>query len=112
MVEREEKIMDALEIRDTDEHFSSSSDTTDIINKTFFIENSLNKDCDTTVQASRDSAFTFPIDVGNTITVKSGEERVMLQSNYFPFVRVKVEVFGASPSSGSVTIYIEKRLAI
>jgi len=99
--------MDALAIRDTSAHNSSVADMRDIIGKTIFVENGLDKSVKLQFQVARDSDFTNVIDVSDEQTVAASTNTIILVEDYYPFIRIEVTATD-TPTSGDITIYIHK----
>ena len=105
-----EDILYSAEIRVNTEIFSSVADTRDVIDKTIFLENDHNQDLKCLVQASRDSAFTNPINVTTENTVIKNTGGVTLLTDYYPYIRVRIK-YDVAPTTGTLQIYLHKKVS-
>lgn len=106
---REDTVYNA-EIRVNTEIFSTVADTTDIIQKTVFIENDHNEDLKYYLQVARDSAFTKPFNISSETTLSKNTEDVILLTDYYPYLRVRIK-YDSAPSSGDLKVYIHKKVS-
>lgn len=104
----EDVMVDAHAVRDTNEHTSNVSDNRGAIPKTLIIHNDLNAAMTFTLEGSRDAAFTVPITVGTSFQIGSLTKDYAVITDYFPFLRLKYDAVLLAPSSGTLTVYLEK----
>jgi len=103
----EDKIIDALAIRDTSNHNSSASEERGFIPKTVVVWNHLNQTLTCQVQGDIEDGFSNPIDVGDPFDITANTDDYETLTDYFPFMRV-VTSCAIAPTSGDLTIYIAK----
>lgn len=103
----QDKVFDALEIRNTSDHLSSVSTAVGFVPKTLIVENDLDQTVTFQLEGSSLEAFTKVIDVGSTFTVAATTNDYQTLSDYFPYLRVKATC-ATAPTTGSLTCYLEK----
>jgi len=103
----EEKILDALAIRDTSDHNSSVSENRGFVPKTIVIHNSLDEQVSVQLQGDIVEGFSNPMDVGSPFNVATTTNDYATLTDYLPFFRVVCSC-GSAPTTGSVTIYLAK----
>lgn len=103
----EDVLMNALSVRDTSEHVSSVSDNRGFVPKTVIIINGLNQAASVSLFGSRTSDFSTELQLGSAASVAASSNDYATVSDYFPYIRAKVTA-AASPSTGSITLYLEK----
>ena len=101
----ESNILNALAIRDTVSHTSSSSAGLGYLVKTVVYSNLLNQDVVIQLQASRDDSTYF--NVGASWTATAGTTGWQSTDDYFPFMRCTA-ICSVSPSSGTLSVWLEK----
>ena len=105
------KIVDALEIRDTAEHYSDvvGFEPEKYNSLTIVIENSLDQDITVQVQGALNYDFTIGVcNIGSSKTISANSNDYISVDDYFPFIRVKI-IASTTPSAGNVNVYIVKR---
>ena len=106
ILQGEEQVMTDLEIRDTDDHYSSVTDNRGYIPKTIYIENTLDQDIQVCVGGSRYSDFSSGVPTcGGEQTITAGETDYLTITDYFPYMKIKVSCTTA-PTSGDVSVWV------
>jgi len=103
----EEKVIDALAVRDTSNHNSSVSENKGFIPKSIIVHNGLNQQVSIQVEGSIDDTFNNPLTVGNSFNVAAGEDDYDTLTDYLPFLRAVISCTVA-PTTGTVTVYLAK----
>jgi hypothetical protein len=103
----EDKIIDALAVRDTSNHNSSGSENKGYIPKTIIVHNGLNQQVSIQVQGSVDDTFNNPLTVGNSFNVAASTDDYDVLTDYLPFLRV-VASCTTAPTTGTLTVYLAK----
>ena len=103
----EDRIMNSVEIRDTNAHTSSISDSRGYVPKTLIIDNALNQAVTIQVQGSRETDFTPVMNIGNSFEVNAETSDYATLSDYFPYLRV-VATCSVAPTSGEINVYVER----
>ena len=106
MATLEDKIFDALAIRDTANYFSTITDNIQYNIKTILIQNGLNQILTCQLQGAREDTFTDVYNVGNSFTVNANTNDYQPMTNYFPYLRLKVS--STTPTTGTLTAYLER----
>lgn len=109
MTAREDKIFDALAIRDTSNHDSSVSDNQHNTAKSILVDNGLNQTVTFQLEGDRTSAFSTPVDIGSTFDIVASTRGYQTVDDYFPFLRLAA-ICTSAPTTGSLIVYIEKAL--
>lgn len=100
----EAQVFNALTIRDTNPHTSSTGNSRGYMVKTVIINNGLNQDVTVQLQGSRDSTNWF--NVGNSSTTTATTLTYQTADDYFPYVRA-IATCAVAPSSGSLDLWVE-----
>ena len=103
----EDKIFNALAIRDTNGHNSSSSEDRGFIPKTVIVHNGLNQSVTCQVEGDIVEGFSNPLTVGDSFVVSATSDDYETLTDYFPFMRV-LATCSVSPTTGTLTAYIAK----
>jgi len=98
-------IFNGLEIRDTDEHISSTSTNIGYRVKTLIITNTLDQIVTLHCQGSRDGTNWF--DIGDEYTVAAGVSAYQSCETYFPYLRAEAQC-EVTPTSGALDMWVEK----
>jgi hypothetical protein len=111
-VKTEDKVFDALQIRDTNHHYSSVNEygiskVVDLGSKTVVIRNGLDQDVTIQIQGDRVKDFGNVYNVGSSFPVPATS--VDYRTVEFEHWILRVDaVCGIAPTSGSLTAYLEK----
>lgn len=100
-------IMNAVQIRDTVQKVSATSDNRGFIPKTLIVANGLNQLVNVSVFGSRNANFSNELQLGSTLAVAAATNSYATISDYFPFIRAKVTA-AVAPTTGSITLSLEK----
>jgi len=103
----EDKIFDALAIRDTNDHNSTVSEERGFIPKTVIVHNHLDQTVTCQVQGDIEDGFSNPIAISDPFNVSGTTDDYETLTDYFPFMRV-VASCSVSPTTGTLTVYIAK----
>lgn len=103
----EDKIVDAVAVRDTSDRFSAVSDNRGAVPKTVIVHNELNQSVAVQLQGDREATFSNVINIGSPFTINATSDDYVTMSDYFPYLRVKYTC-SVAPTTGAVTIYMEK----
>jgi len=109
MTERDEKVFDALEIRDTSAHNSTVSDNQHNTAKSIFVLNTLDETVTCQLEGDRTSVFSTPVDIGSPFDVVASGREYETVDDYFPFLRL-VATCTTAPTSGDLTAHIIRAL--
>lgn len=101
----EDKVFDALAIRDTSNHDSGKSDSGEFTAKVILIENGLNQTVTFQLQGSRDASVW--LDIGATFNVAASTNQYETVSTYFPCYRLQA-ICSTAPTTGTLDAYIVK----
>ena len=101
----EDKIFDALAIRDTSNHDSEKSNSGEFTAKVIIIENGLNQTVTFQLQGSRDC--TVWLDIGATFDVAASTNQYETVGTYFPCYRLQA-ICVTAPTTGTLDTYIIK----
>jgi len=101
----EDKIFDALAIRDTSNHDSEKSNSGEFTAKVIIIENGLNQTVTFQLQGSRDG--TVWLDIGATFDVAASTNQYETVGTYFPGYRLQA-ICVTAPTTGTLDTYIIK----
>ena len=104
----QDKVFNALAIRDTTSKTSTVSKLKGYDPKTILISNKLNQSVDIDCEGSEDADFTEVWTIGNTITVAASTNDYATMGDYFPYMRCKA-ICATAPTTGELTLWIEKR---
>jgi len=104
-VVKEDRVFDALEIRDISAHTSEIIENIGFSIKTLIIENGLGKTVTFTCEGSARSDFSQAFTIA-TFDMPAGNNYATCES-YIPYWRLKAQCAEA-PSSGSLTVFLEK----
>jgi hypothetical protein len=100
----EAQVLNALAIRDTNPHTSSTGNSRGFMVKTVIVNNGLNQDVAIQLQGSRDSTNWF--NVGNPATTTATTLTYQTADDYFPYVRA-VATCAVAPASGNLDLWVE-----
>lgn len=100
----EAQVFNALAIRDTNPHASSTGNSRGYMVKTVIVNNGLNQDVTIQLQGSRDSTNWF--NVGNPSTTTAATLGYQTADDYFPYVRANATC-AVAPASGSLDLWVE-----
>jgi hypothetical protein len=100
----EDKVFDALAIRDTASKDSSVSVSGEFMAKTIFIENSLNQEVTLQLQGKRNGT---KVNIGAPFVVAASTNSYQTVSAYFPKYCMTAQC-SVAPASGSLSVYIIK----
>ena len=100
----EDKIFDALAIRDIVNHNSTESITAEFTAETIFVENNLDKDVTFQLQGARNSVW---LDIGSTFIITTTTNGYKTVSDYFPKYRLQA-ICGVSPTTGVLDLWMIK----
>jgi hypothetical protein len=103
----EEKLIDALSIRDTSDHTSIKSEIKGYIPKSIIIHNGLNQQVTIQVEGSIDDTFSNPLTVGNSFNIPANTDDYETLTDYIPFLRIKASC-ATAPTTGALTLYLAK----
>lgn len=100
----EDKVFDALAIRNTTTQDSSSSMSGEFNAKTIIVENGLNQEVSIQLQGSRNGTW---FSIGSPFAVSASTNLYQTVSDYFPKYRLQATC-AVAPASGTLTAYILK----
>ena len=100
----EDKVFDALEIRDTANHNSSESFSGEFMAKTIFVCNGLNQYVTLQLQGARNAVW---VDVGSSFNINQGVDSYQTVDTYFPKYRVQA-ICATAPTTGALNVWIIK----
>ena len=108
----EERIMEDVEIRDTDPHDSDISDVQNFDIITIFVDNDLNQDVSVQVKGNRVNSVTGAVNIGSAFTVAADdrESRTLTPdtSGWLPYIFVTVTA-PVAPTEDAINVYINKK---
>jgi len=105
-VSDEDKIFDALAIRDTVNHDSGEAVSGEFQAKTIWIENGLNQNVTFQLQGARNSVW---INIGSTFVQNANINGYKTVTDYFPKYRLQA-ICGTTPTTGVLDTWILKAL--
>lgn len=100
----EDKVFDALAIRDTVNHDSNESVSGEYNAKTIIVENGLNQIVTIQLQGARNSTW---LNIGAPFAVTAATNIYQTVSDFFPKYRLQA-ICAISPASGSLSCWIMK----
>ena len=103
----QEKAYDALAIRDTSDHTSTTISNYNFQLKTIIVENGLDKQVTIQCKASAYSDFSNSFNVGSPFDASANTNMYQTCDAYFPYMRL-VASCDSSPSSGDLTVHFEQ----
>ena len=103
----EDKVIDALAIRDTSAHNSTADESKGYIPKTMIIINHLDESVSCQLQGSVDDTFTDPLTVGDAFVVPASTDDYETLTDYMPWLRI-VATCSTAPTTGTLSAYIAK----
>ncbi len=106
-IANEEKIIDALAIRDTSDHNSSVDESKGFIPKSIVVHSNLNQIVTVQLQGDVDESFSNPMNVGSSFNIAANTDDYATLTDYLPFFRV-VASCSTAPTSGDLTVFIAK----
>ena len=105
-IANENKIIDALSIRDTSGHDSVVDESKGYIPKSLVVQNNLNQQVSCLLEGDIDESFSNPMIV-NTFVVAANTDDYDVLTDYLPFFRVTATC-SVAPTTGALTVYIAK----
>jgi hypothetical protein len=100
----EDKVFDALAIRNTSVQTSTESKSGEYKAKTIFIENSLNQIVSLQLQGARDGVW---LNVGASTEIEASTNAYVTVSDYFPKYRMQATC-ATAPASGTLNVWVIK----
>lgn len=100
----EDKVFDALQIRDTNEHHSLESKSGEFTAKTIFIENSLDQEVSFQLCGGRNTTM---IDIGGVFVISANTNSYQTVTDYFPKYCLKANC-SVVPTAGEINVWIIK----
>jgi hypothetical protein len=107
VLSNEDKVINALAIRNTSNHTSTVAEEKGYIPKTIIVHNGLNQTVSVQLQGSIDDTFNNPLTVGNAFNVSASEDDYATLTDYLPYLRV-VASCSIAPTTGTLTVYLAK----
>jgi hypothetical protein len=99
----EDKVFDALEIRDTSDHNSVISYIGEFTAETIFVCNGLDQEVTLQLQGSRDKSVW--VDVGVPVAVTANTDDYDTVTDFFPYYRIQATC-STSPTSGQLDVWV------
>ena len=100
----QESAFDALAIRDTSDHTSTTINNFDFQLKTIIIENSLNQNVTFQCQGSAHADFSGSFNVGTEWDVTANTNSYQTCDTYFPYMRL-IASCDTAPTTGSLNVH-------
>lgn len=102
----EDKVFDALAIRNTSLQTSGESKSGEFLAKTIFIINGLNQAVTLQLQGARDGVW---LDIGATTVVALSTNTYVTVSDYFPKYIITA-ICAVSPTTGTLDVWVMKAM--
>jgi len=99
------KTLDAVEIRDTNDHTGVAVYNGDFVIKTLIIENELDEQATLQCQGSAHEDFSHFFNIGSTFNVAANTDSFQTCDSYFPYWRI-IAICNTAPTTGNLTVYV------